>query len=103
MDKALYKNVANSTAHRVSREGIAMHVLANPVLANDLITLALDVNDKNHFKACWILEIVLEKNILLISERLNDFCTTFLLWTNQSALRSVAKICLFCATSYEER
>lgn len=96
MDRQLFQNVATSTAHRESREGNAVFVLQHPELADDLITLAFDVSDKNHFKACWILEIVLERNLMLIVPRLEDFCNALPAWTNDSALRSVSKICMFC-------
>lgn len=96
MDKQLFQNVAKSTAHRGSREGNAIFVLNHPELADDLITLALDVAEKNHFKACWILEIVLERDLMLLVPRLEDFCNMLPNWTNDSALRSVSKICMFC-------
>ena len=61
MNSELYKNVANSSAYRISRDENAQHILANPDLFLDLLELALNVADKNHHKACWILELVLEK------------------------------------------
>jgi hypothetical protein len=97
MDQQLYKNIAESTARKESRFSNAMFVVANPRLANDLIAFAMDIGNKDHFKACWILELVLEKNLGLISPKLGDFCDSLLLWTNDSALRSVAKICQICA------
>jgi hypothetical protein len=102
MDTQLFKNVAESSARRESRAGNAAFVLDHPHLANDLIALALDVSDKNHFKACWILEIVLEKDIRLMASKLDDFCHSLLLFTNESALRSVAKICMLCTQNLKK-
>jgi hypothetical protein len=96
MDSQLYKNVANSSAHRKSRDDNAAFALKNN-LTDDLITLALDVNDEHHFKACWILELVLEENPDLLSTRLTEFCDSLPNFTHDSALRSIAKICMFCA------
>lgn len=96
VDKLLRKNVSESTAHRKSREDNANFVLQNPGLANDLMTMAFDVSDKNHFKACWILEIVLESDLNLIVPRLEEFCNKLPDFTNDSALRSISKICMHC-------
>jgi len=97
MEKTLAQKVAESNAHRRCREDIAALVLERRQLANDLISLALEPNGKNHFKACWILEIVLERDLSLLVPRLSEFCDNLQNWTHDSALRSVAKICLFCA------
>lgn len=96
MDKALEQKVAESNAHRRCREDIAALVLERRELANDLVSLAFEVSGKNHFKACWILEIVLESDLSLLVPRLSEFCDNLQNWTNDSALRSVAKICVFC-------
>lgn len=95
MDNQLYNNIAKSSAHRKSREDNAAFVLENGI-ADNLISIALDINDKNHFKACWILELVLENNMQLLAPRLTEFCDALGNWTHDSALRSISKICLFC-------
>jgi hypothetical protein len=102
MDAQLYKNVADSSAHRKSRVDNARFVLKNK-LADDLITLALDVNNKHHFKACWILELVLEEDLSLLASRLTEFCDALPIWTNNSALRSIAKICMFCTQQLKKQ
>ncbi len=96
MDRLLFKNIAESNASRKSRDDNAADVI-NRRLSDDLITLALDVTDQNHFKACWILERVLEKNLQFLSPRLTDFCDNLPNWKHDSALRSVSKICMLCA------
>ncbi|HLF52172.1 hypothetical protein [Flavobacterium sp.] len=97
MDSELYKNIANSTAHRASREQNADFILNNPELFSDFLKLAFDTNDKNHHKACWILELVLEEKIHFLTPFLNQFCNKITNYTNESALRSISKICLFLA------
>lgn len=96
MDPLLFQNVAVSTAHRKSRDDNAAYVLRHG-LSDDLIALALETANKNHFKACWILELVLEQNLDLLTPRLAEFCDNLPNWVNDSALRSVSKICMFCA------
>lgn len=96
MEKLLDDRIAQSTAHRKSRDDNADFVLRHG-LSDQLISLALDTANKNHFKACWTLELVLEHDLDLIQPRLTEFCDNLLHWTNDSALRSVSKICMFCA------
>lgn len=102
MDSRLYRNIANSSAHRKSRDDNAAYVLDNG-LADALIALSLDITDKNHFKACWTLELVLEKRLDLLVPRLVEFCDTLPLFTNDSALRSISKICMFCAERLKQQ
>ena len=59
------------------------------------MTVAFDVSDKNHFKACWILELVLEKKLHLVTDYLDEFCNNISKFNNESALRSISKVCLF--------
>ena len=95
MEKPLHDRIAHSTAHRKSRDDNADYVLRNG-LSDALVSLALDTTDKNHFKACWTLELVLEQNLDLLKPRLSEFCDNLLRWKNDSALRSISKICMFC-------
>lgn len=91
-----YRRVQNSTAHRPVRDSISAEVLGNPLLFAELIGIALDIKDKNHHKACWILELVLEKDITLLGSFLPAFCGTLPAFKHEGAIRSVSKICLLC-------
>lgn len=95
MNSELYTKIANSTAHRASRDENAEHILANIYLLPDLFEIALHVGDKNHHKACWILELVLEKDLFLLEKYLDVFCNSMSKYTNQSAMRSISKISMF--------
>ena len=95
MNSELYKNIANSTAYRISREQNAQLILDNEALFPELLKLALNVEDKNHYKACWILELVLEKQLHLLTDHLLIFCFSLSKFRNESATRAVSKICMF--------
>jgi hypothetical protein len=95
MNSELYKNIANSSAYRISRDENALLILVNADLFPDLLELALNLDDKNHHKACWILELVLEKQLHFVTDHLPVFCLSLPKFTNESTLRSVSKICLF--------
>jgi len=94
-NQALYHEIASSTAHRKVREDIACHVLKHPEDFELLLSIALDLKDKHHYKACWILELVLEAKLDLLDEKLDNFCDALPLYKQDGAVRSVSKTCLF--------
>ena len=95
MNSELYKNIANSNAHRANRDEIATAVLSEVRLFSDLFETALNTKDKNHHKACWVMELVLEKKIHYLTDHLVCFCQNLKNFNNESALRSISKICMF--------
>ncbi|UQD56042.1 hypothetical protein [Flavobacterium sp. K5-23] len=95
MNIKLYKNISNSTAYRASRQENASLILANPDLYPDLLELSLNTEDKNHHKAYWILELVLEDQLYLLINYLDRFCQSHSKSNNNSALRSVSKTYMF--------
>lgn len=103
MNEIVYKNVKDSTAHRPSRDFNANFIIENLDLLPDLMGILLDANDKNHHKACWISELIFEKNITWLSPYLDIFCQTLATYSNESALRSLSKICLFSANYHMKK
>ena len=99
MNKAFYKLVEESTAHRLNREFIRDYVIQNPDKLEFLMEIALDENDKIHFKACWSLELIFELKLELILPFLDDFVSKIAFYKNDSAIRPVSKICLFLSKS----
>lgn len=93
----LKTEIENSTAHRPIRDKISGFVLENPSEFKPLLDMALDVSDKNHHKACWNLELVLENKIDWIRPHLDGFSTALETITDESARRSISKICQFIA------
>ncbi|KOS06486.1 hypothetical protein AM493_10900 [Flavobacterium akiainvivens] len=87
--------VANSTAHRPIRDVISGMVFSTPALLAELMEMALDTSNKNHHKACWSLELVLERHIDWLAPYLDTFCNTLTGYKHEGAIRSVSKICLF--------
>lgn len=102
VNKILYQSIEKSTAHRPSRDFHCEMIFDQPHLLDDLMQLAMNVNDKNHHKACWILELVLERNILWLSPFLEQFCEALSLYVHDGAVRSVSKICLFAAEKHSK-
>ena len=102
MDNLFYDKIAKSTAHRPIRDHLSSEVFANTTLFATLINMALSVNDENHHKACWTLELVLETKIDWLGGYLTIFCNTLSKYRHEGALRSVSKICMF-AVVYDSK
>ena len=100
MNSERYKKISDSNAHRASREAIANEILADESLFPNLFEIALSVNDKIHHKACWIMELVLEKKLFYLTNFLDIFCENLKTFNNESALRSISKICMFLSKNY---
>jgi len=94
------KALENSTAHRPIRDRLSGEVIDNAKLFPVLMEMALDVNNKNHYKACWTLELVLEHHIDWLSDHLDDFCEKLPQFSHEGAIRSISKICMFSAKEH---
>ena len=99
MNSELYKKISDSTAHRTSRDAIANGILTDQNLFPSLFEIALNTKDKNHHKACWIMELVLEEKLFYLNDFLDDFCECLNKFDNESSLRSISKICMFLSKS----
>lgn len=99
MKSEFYTQLANSNAHRHQRDLNAATALENSQSLAELFAVCFDLNDINHFKACWALELVLEQNLALIMPYLDTFCNMVPQYKHDSAIRSISKICQFLAQS----
>lgn len=99
MKSEFYLQVINSNAHRWQRDLNCELALQNEENLNELFKLAFDLSEKNHFKACWALELVLEQKLELIEPHLEKFSATISLYKNDSAIRPMSKICQFLSQS----
>ncbi|MBA9074757.1 hypothetical protein GGR22_002930 [Flavobacterium gossypii] len=100
MNSDFIQILEKSTAHRLSRESLSDDVIKKPELLQNLMAVLLNTKDKKHHKACWVSELVFEKNIDWLSPYLDVFCKTLSSYSHDGALRSVSKICLFSASHH---
>ncbi len=89
-------------ASRRNREEAALTIRTDTTLFPFLLQAAFEIQYKNHHKAAWILEIVLETNIELIAPHLDTFCSGLHRIENESAMRPLSKICYWIARAYVE-
>jgi hypothetical protein len=99
MNTIYYQQIAKSTAHRKSRDTEKNFIFENPSFLNDLVAISLLTNDKNHHKACWILELICEEQLELFIPYITEFCKTLKHHHSDSAIRSVSKIGMFLVKS----
>jgi hypothetical protein len=99
MNAEYYKTIANSTAHRKSRDDNKDFVFQHPEFLKDLLEISFNTKDKNHHKACWILELIFEERLALIIPFQEAFCQSLANYSSDSAIRSLSKICLFLSKS----
>lgn len=97
MNPELKIRIEKSSAYRKIRQENAEYILGNLGYFSEILEYCFDVNYKNHQKACWILELVLEQKIHLLTPFLEVFCKNLSNFKNESALRSISKICMFIA------
>jgi len=99
MNAEFYTQIAMSSAHRKSRDENKNFIFTNPEYLSDLTEIAFNTKDKNHHKACWILELICEERIELFIPFINQFCEILPNFKIDSALRPTSKICLFLTKS----
>ncbi len=95
MNAKYYNQIANSTAHRKSRDENKQFIFTYPNYLSQLVGIACTTEDKNHHKACWILELICEERMELFLPFIDEFCEALPNFKNNSAIRPVSKICLF--------
>ncbi|MGH2664975.1 hypothetical protein [Flavobacterium sp.] len=99
MENLFFKRIDNSNASTNCRNGLRDFVLQHPEYLNELCTIALDTNYKNHYKGVWILEMIAEKQTELLSEFADSICGGFSSIKNDSAIRDMSRVAFFLGTS----
>lgn len=102
MNQQFYNNIVNSTAHRPIRDVLSGEVFNNPDLFPDLLAIAFAITDKNHHKACWTLELVLQAKTEWLADYTDTFCNSLCTFKQDGAVRSISKICMFAAQHNEK-
>ncbi len=99
MKTDLVSKIDQSTAHKKSRVYVSNYIIRNEDLLSEFIAIAFDIQNKNHVKAFWSLELVCEKKLKLFVPYLDLFCEVLPKLKDDSAVRPATKICMFLANS----
>ncbi|WP_370391306.1 adenylosuccinate lyase [uncultured Winogradskyella sp.] len=90
-----YEHLKNVNATRTKRLECADLILNNPELFKPLMKLIFKENTALSHKAAWVFEFVCAQDLGLLEQHLNDFTTSLMKVKDDSAIRPVAKVCLF--------
>ncbi len=99
MENHFFKRIDNSSASTNCRNGLRDFVLQNPAYLDELCSIALNTQYKNHYKGVWILEMIAEKQTELLSDYITPICATFSEIKNDSAIRGMSRVAFFLGTS----
>jgi len=88
-------------AKRVYRNTATDFVIKNDELFPFLLELVFENQNRINIKSAWVLELVCQKNIVLLKNHLNYFINNLNRITDESALRPISKVCSFIANAYQ--
>ena len=94
------KRLDSVTAHKESRQKQADEVLDKLELFPELIPLCFETSNKNHSKACWVLELVCYEKLEWLEEYLDFFCSNIKKLTDDGSIRAISKVCLLLSITH---
>ena len=95
----LASKISQSTAHRKSRVSLSNYIIRHENLLNEFLEIAFDIQNENHVKAFWSLDLVCEKKLKQFVPYIEDFCSVLPKIKDDSALRPATKIAFFLVKS----
>jgi hypothetical protein len=87
-------------ASKKSRQQFADQIFKHPENLTQLLAIAFSVDQNEHIRAAWVLEIVCDKALNLLIPHLDVFTKKIRQLTEHSAKRPMAKICEMVARDY---
>jgi hypothetical protein len=99
LESIFYQDLEKSTAHRKCRDDLKDLTLQHTHFLEELFSIAFDVKNPIHYKACWVLELVLMDDLTLINSHLHKFLEVLPYYVHHGALRSISKIVMLLAYS----
>ena len=98
MNSDHYNQIAAIKAYRTTRDYYKLIAFEDCDFLTSLIAIGCNPQDKYHYKALWILELVAQERIALILPYLDQFCPALSQFTLDPAVRPASKIALFLAS-----
>lgn len=84
--------IDQTTGYKNSRQGTADFMLARPELLNCFLFYCFEIQNPNHYKACWALELMAYEKLEWLQPHLDLICSQSKNLSNESAIRPLAKI-----------
>lgn len=92
-------SIKTSNASALSRQALTDFVLEHPENLKELAAIGLNLTDKFHYKAIWILELLAEKNPELLLPYIEVIAQTIPQYKHESAIRGMSRVVYFVSTS----
>ena len=99
MNIDFYNKIIKSNAGTDSRNKLKNLVLENSELLADVIKIATNILEKNHYKAVWIIELIAESNCNLLQPFMENIISNLSFYKHQSAVRGIARSVYFISVS----
>jgi len=88
---------------RASRSLLANEILENHFSYDELVAICFSTSDKNHHRACWVLEYVSYEKLLWVQPHLDFFCSNLKFLKEESAIRPIAKVMQLLVKSHYQK
>ncbi|WPR72687.1 hypothetical protein SLW70_06035 [Flavobacterium sp. NG2] len=84
--------IEQTTGYKNSRQSTADYMLARPELLDLFLFSCFEIDNPNHYKACWAMELMAYEKLEWFQPYLDLICSKSQKLTNESAIRPIAKV-----------
>lgn len=99
MNSTFLDQLSKINASTENRNRMRDLVLQQPELLKELIAFGTDLNNKNHHKGVWIIEMLAEHQTEILFPYIDMICQTISKYKNDSAIRGISRVAFFLGTS----
>ncbi|WP_162126339.1 hypothetical protein [Flavobacterium phycosphaerae] len=99
MNAFFHDHIAKSNAGTLSRNTLRFFVVKNPEYMSELAAIATDLSNKNHHKAIWIIEMLVEDHPEMLVPYLDRIIETIPKYKHESAIRGMSRVAYFLSIS----
>lgn len=103
MNSELLERITKCSAHTQNRVENAVYIIQNTNLLPELISFSFKTENKLHIRACYILDMVFEKQQDLAYPYIDFICNNLKLLKNDSAIRCVSRLIHFLVLDNNEK
>lgn len=99
MNSTFSDQLSKINASTENRNRMRDFVLQQPELLKELIAFGTDLNNKNHHKGVWIVEMLAEHQTEILFPFIDRICQCISNYKNDSAIRGISRVAYFLGTS----
>lgn len=95
MECDFFNRLAHANAGLKCRTALLSFVLEHPKVMPDLVVFSTDLQNKNHHKGIWLLEMLAEKQAVILQPFAAKLLEVIPQYEHESAIRGASRIVLF--------